>query len=98
MRLPRTATDSAQGIWGFAVNALVWIIIRSACSCRFIACRSSLAHKVLPDPGSNVNSMTTSKPIQLAPTQSETPADVIDFGLGHPAADLLPRTILQEAA
>ena len=42
--------------------------------------------------------MTTSKPLQLATTQSETPADVIDFGLGHPASDLLPRTILQEAA
>jgi 2-aminoadipate transaminase len=42
--------------------------------------------------------MTTSKPLHLATTQSETPADVIDFGLGHPASDLLPRTILQEAA
>jgi len=42
--------------------------------------------------------MTTSKPLHLATTQSETPAGVIDFGLGHPAADLLPRTIMQEAA
>jgi DNA-binding transcriptional MocR family regulator len=42
--------------------------------------------------------MTSSQPLQLATTQSETPADVIDFGLGHPAAGLLPRTILQSAA
>ncbi len=42
--------------------------------------------------------MTTSNPLHLATTQSETPAGVIDFGLGHPAADLLPRTIMQEAA
>lgn len=34
----------------------------------------------------------------LPTTQSETPAGVIDFGLGHPAADLLPRSILQQAA
>jgi DNA-binding transcriptional MocR family regulator len=42
--------------------------------------------------------MTSSQPLQLATTQSEAPADVIDFGLGHPAAGLLPRTILQSAA
>ncbi len=40
--------------------------------------------------------MTT--PLTLATTQSETPADVIDFGLGHPASDLLPLAILQKAA
>lgn len=37
-------------------------------------------------------------PLNLPTTQSETPAGVIDFGLGHPASDLLPRTILQQAA
>jgi DNA-binding transcriptional MocR family regulator len=42
--------------------------------------------------------MTTSQRLHLATTQSETPEGVIDFGLGHPASDLLPRTILQEAA
>jgi DNA-binding transcriptional MocR family regulator len=31
-------------------------------------------------------------------TQSEVAPDVIDFGIGHPAAELLPRTILQRAA
>jgi DNA-binding transcriptional MocR family regulator len=42
--------------------------------------------------------MKPTTPITLPTTQSETPAGVIDFGLGHPAADLLPRTILQQAA
>lgn len=42
--------------------------------------------------------MQQTTPIILPTTQSETPAGVIDFGVGHPAADLLPRTILQQAA
>jgi len=42
--------------------------------------------------------MKPTTPIILPTTQSETPAGVIDFGLGHPAAGLLPRTILQQAA
>ncbi len=42
--------------------------------------------------------MSTADPPKLSTTQSEAPDDVIDFGLGHPASDLLPRTILQEAA
>lgn len=35
-------------------------------------------------------------PVQT--TQSEVAPDVIDFGIGHPAAELLPRSILQRAA
>lgn len=42
--------------------------------------------------------MTNPTPLKLAVAQSETPADVIDFGIGHPADSLLPRTILQQAA
>jgi DNA-binding transcriptional MocR family regulator len=42
--------------------------------------------------------MKPATPLILPTTQSETPAGVIDFGLGHPAAALLPRTILQQAA
>jgi DNA-binding transcriptional MocR family regulator len=42
--------------------------------------------------------MKQTTPLILPTTQSETPAGVIDFGLGHPAAELLPRTILQQAA
>jgi DNA-binding transcriptional MocR family regulator len=42
--------------------------------------------------------MKPTTPRILPTTQSEIPAGVIDFGLGHPAAELLPRTILQQAA
>lgn len=42
--------------------------------------------------------MKPTTPINLPTTQSAAPAGVIDFGVGHPAAELLPRTILQEAA
>ena len=33
--------------------------------------------------------MKPATPLILPTTQSETPAGVIDFGLGHPAAELL---------
>lgn len=42
--------------------------------------------------------MKSTTPIILPTTQSEAPAGVIDFGVGHPAAGLLPRSILQQAA
>ena len=35
---------------------------------------------------------------QFQSTQSFAPADVIDFGAGHPGAALLPRTLMQAAA
>ena len=43
---------------------------------------------------------TTQMSIQttIQTTQSEAAPDVIDFGIGHPAADLLPRTLMQQAA
>ncbi len=37
-------------------------------------------------------------PTNIQTTQSEAAPDVIDFGLGHPAADLLPRTLMEQAA
>jgi DNA-binding transcriptional MocR family regulator len=36
--------------------------------------------------------------VTLAVTQSETASDVIDFGLGHPGADLLPLGLMAHAA
>ena len=38
--------------------------------------------------------MSTTPPT-IQTTQSEAAPDVIDFGLGHPAADLLPRTLMR---
>jgi len=35
---------------------------------------------------------------KIPTTQSESAADFIDFGLGNPAPDLLPRTLMQKAA
>jgi len=36
--------------------------------------------------------------VRLAVTQSETAADIIDFGLGHPGPDLLPLGLMAHAA
>lgn len=49
---------------------------------------------VLPESAAQYSSMS----IQFQTTQSHADPDVIDFGLGHPGDELLPRTLLQEAA
>lgn len=46
----------------------------------------------------NQNPLSASSSARLAVTQSETAADVIDFGLGHPGPDLLPLGLLARAA
>ena len=44
------------------------------------------------------NPLSASSTVHLAVTQSETNADVIDFGLGHPGPDLLPLGLMAHAA
>ena len=46
----------------------------------------------------NPNLLSASSSARLAVTQSATAEDVIDFGLGHPGADLLPLDLMAHAA